>query len=63
MFTSSAVDRLFSQWSRRDSPGAVVAVTRHGEVIQVFDGLRNIHMLAEICDPMHFDRENARLHA
>ena len=36
---------------------------RHGEVIQVFDGLRNIHMLAEICDPMHFDRENARLHA
>ena len=36
---------------------------RHGEVIQVFDGLRNIHMLAEICDPMHFDRENVRLHA
>ena len=35
---------------------------RHGEIIQVFDGLRNIHMLAEICDPMHFDRENRRLH-
>jgi methylglutamate dehydrogenase subunit C len=35
---------------------------RYGEVVQVFDGLRNIHMLAEICDPMHFDRENARLH-
>ena len=35
---------------------------RIGEVVQVFDGLRNIHMLAEICDPMHFDKENARLH-
>ena len=32
---------------------------RVGEVVQVFDGLRNIHMLAEICDPMHFDKENA----
>jgi methylglutamate dehydrogenase subunit C len=35
---------------------------RHGEVVQVFDGLRNIHMLAEICDPMHFDVKNERLH-
>lgn len=35
---------------------------RIGEVVQVFDGLRNIHMLGEICDPMHFDKENARLH-
>jgi methylglutamate dehydrogenase subunit C len=35
---------------------------RHGEVVQVFDGLRGIHMPAEICDPMHFDRENRRLH-
>jgi sarcosine oxidase subunit alpha len=36
---------------------------RHGETVQVFDGLRQIHMLAEICEPMHFDKENARLHA
>jgi sarcosine oxidase subunit alpha len=36
---------------------------RHGEVVQVFDGLRNIHMLAEICDPMHHDKENKKLHA
>ncbi len=35
---------------------------RHGEVMQVFDGLRDIHMLAEICDPVHFDAKNARLH-
>jgi methylglutamate dehydrogenase subunit C len=35
---------------------------RHGEVVQVFDGLRNIHLMAEICDPMHFDQQNARLH-
>jgi methylglutamate dehydrogenase subunit C len=35
---------------------------RHGEVMQVFDGLRNIHMQAEICDPMHFDVKNERLH-
>ncbi len=36
---------------------------RHGEIVKVFDGLRDIHMYAEICDPMHFDRENKRLHA
>jgi methylglutamate dehydrogenase subunit C len=35
---------------------------RMGEVVQVFDGLRNQHMLAEICSPSHFDPENARLH-
>jgi sarcosine oxidase subunit alpha len=36
---------------------------RHGEIVKVFDGLRNVHMYAEICDPMHFDKDNARLHA
>jgi sarcosine oxidase subunit alpha len=35
---------------------------RIGEVVQVFDGLRNIHMKAEICEPMHFDPKNERLH-
>ena len=35
---------------------------RHGEIVKVFDGLRGVHMLAEICDPMHFDPENKRLH-
>ena len=35
---------------------------RIGEVVHVFDGLRNIHMLGEICEPMHFDKDNARLH-
>jgi len=36
---------------------------RHGEIVKVFDGLRNIHMYAEICDPMHYDKENKKLHA
>jgi sarcosine oxidase subunit alpha len=36
---------------------------RHGEIVKVFDGLRNIHMYAELCDPVHFDRENKKLHA
>ncbi len=35
---------------------------RHGEVVQVYDGLRNIHLFAEICEPMHFDARNERLH-
>jgi methylglutamate dehydrogenase subunit C len=35
---------------------------RHGEVMHVFDGLRNIHVLAEICQPTHFDAGNERLH-
>jgi sarcosine oxidase subunit alpha len=36
--------------------------SRIGEIVQVFDGLRNIHMVAEICDPTHFDPKNERLH-
>ena len=30
---------------------------------QVWDGLRGHLVLGEICDPMHFDKENKRLHA
>ncbi|MFN0192113.1 MAG: sarcosine oxidase subunit alpha family protein [Aestuariivirga sp.] len=36
---------------------------RTGETVQVFDGLRGIHMNAVITEPMHFDPENKRLHA
>jgi sarcosine oxidase subunit alpha len=36
---------------------------RHGEIVQVWDGLRGHRVMGEICDPMHFDRENKRLHA
>ncbi len=36
---------------------------RRGEVVKIFDGVRNIHMFGQICDPVHFDREHARLHA
>ena len=35
---------------------------RHGEVMKIFDGVRNIHMFGVICDPMHYDRENRKLH-
>jgi sarcosine oxidase subunit alpha len=37
---------------------------RHGEVVQVFDDLRRARRIeAEICDPVHYDRENVKLHA
>jgi methylglutamate dehydrogenase subunit C len=36
--------------------------SRIGEVVNVFDGIRNIHLKAVICDPIHFDKENRRLH-
>ena len=36
---------------------------RHGEIVRIWDGLRGTETLGEICDPMHFDRENKRLHA
>ncbi len=36
---------------------------RHGEIVTVFDGLRGNQMPAEICDPVHYDRENKKLHA
>jgi sarcosine oxidase subunit alpha len=36
---------------------------RHGEIVQVWDGLRGMTVMGEICDPMHFDKENKRLHA
>ena len=35
---------------------------RHGEVVKIFDGVRNIHMYGMICDPIHYDRENKKLH-
>ncbi|CAN5375846.1 sarcosine oxidase subunit alpha [soil metagenome] len=35
---------------------------RHGEVVQVYDGLRNIHMHATLCDPMHYDPQNLKLY-
>jgi sarcosine oxidase subunit alpha len=36
---------------------------RHREIVKVFDGLRNINLYGEICDPVHYDRENRKLHA
>ena len=36
---------------------------RHGEIVQVFDDLRNSRIAAEVCDPVHYDRENKKLHA
>ena len=36
---------------------------RHGEIVQLWDGLRGACVLGEICEPMHFDKENKRLHA
>ncbi len=36
---------------------------RIGEKVQVWDGLRGTNVTGEICEPMHFDKENARLHA
>jgi methylglutamate dehydrogenase subunit C len=36
---------------------------RQGEVMQVFDGVNGVHMLGEICDPVHYDKENRKLHA
>jgi sarcosine oxidase subunit alpha len=36
---------------------------RRGEVLTVFDGLRNHHVRGEVCDPVHYDRENTKLHA
>jgi methylglutamate dehydrogenase subunit C len=36
--------------------------SRIGEIVNVFDGLRNVSLRAEICDPIHFDKENRRLH-
>ncbi len=35
----------------------------HGEIMKIFDGLRNIHAFVEICEPLHYDRENTKLHA
>jgi sarcosine oxidase subunit alpha len=36
---------------------------RQGEIVKIFDGLRGIHIHGELCDPVHFDKENKRLHA
>ena len=36
---------------------------RRGEVVRIFDGVRNIEMYGEICDPVHYDPGNKKLHA
>jgi sarcosine oxidase subunit alpha len=36
---------------------------RHGEIVQLFDGVRSIHIEAELCDPVHYDKENKKLYA
>ncbi|MHA1525084.1 MAG: glycine cleavage T C-terminal barrel domain-containing protein, partial [Alphaproteobacteria bacterium] len=35
---------------------------RHGEEVQLWDGLRNNHQRATICDPVFYDKENRKLH-
>ena len=36
---------------------------RHGETVTVFDDLRGFRMDAVLCDPVHYDPENRKLHA
>jgi methylglutamate dehydrogenase subunit C len=36
---------------------------RQGEVLMIFDGLRDYHVLGKVCDPVHYDKENTKLHA
>jgi methylglutamate dehydrogenase subunit C len=36
---------------------------RHGETVLVWNGLANIHMLAEVVDPCFYDKEHTKLHA
>ena len=36
--------------------------SRIGEVVKIYDGIRNIHIKALICNAIHFDGENRRLH-
>jgi methylglutamate dehydrogenase subunit C len=36
---------------------------RHGETVLVWNGLANIHMLAEVVDPCFYDKEHKKLHA
>jgi sarcosine oxidase subunit alpha len=35
---------------------------RHGETVLVWNGLSNIHMLAEVVDPCFYDKEHKKLH-
>ncbi|HEY7749434.1 MAG TPA: sarcosine oxidase subunit alpha family protein [Aestuariivirgaceae bacterium] len=36
---------------------------RHGEIVQLFDGVYGVHLEAELCDPVHYDKENRKLYA
>jgi sarcosine oxidase subunit alpha len=35
---------------------------RHGETVLVWNGLSNVHMLAEVVDPCFYDKEHKKLH-
>ena len=53
MLTATAIDRLFAKWAHRDSPGAVVAVTRHGELIH-----EGAYGMANIAHGIPLDRKS-----
>ncbi len=53
MFSSAAVDRLFSPWARRDSPGVVVGVTRHG--VPIHEGC---YGMADLAHGIPLDRQS-----
>ncbi|MGV3549194.1 sarcosine oxidase subunit alpha family protein [Rhizobium sp.] len=36
---------------------------RHGEEVMVWNGIRNAHVRAKLCDPVFFDPANERVHA
>ena len=36
---------------------------RHGETVRLVDHLRDIDVLCEVCDPVFFDKEGAKLSA
>ncbi|HUE44804.1 MAG TPA: glycine cleavage T C-terminal barrel domain-containing protein, partial [Aestuariivirgaceae bacterium] len=59
--TSVAFSPMLGQWIALALLNGGSA--RHGETVLVWNGLANIHMLAEVVDPCFYDKEHTKLHA
>ena len=59
--TSDAYSPMLEQWI------ALALVddgrARHGEVVQVWDALRDTYVKATLCDPVFYDKDHVKLHA
>ena len=58
--TSVAFSPMLEQWIGLALVNG--GAERHGEIVEVWDALRDSFVKAKICDPVFYDKEHVKLH-